>query len=139
MPAGTAASKPEKRMKDILIGVAVFAIIFGGALFGMFLAKILPDQHMSSESRDAISGIGSRLARSCSACLEPSVDSVFDGYGGAFQPGLALGSALAADYRGVRRTNCSSMRVTRRCSTTSHSVPATVPSTAMSSVVASHS
>jgi hypothetical protein len=30
-------------MKDILIGVAVFAIIFGGALFGMFLGKILPD------------------------------------------------------------------------------------------------
>jgi len=52
---------------------------------------------------------------------------------------LAVGNALAADYRGVRRTNCSSMRVTRRCSTTSHSVPATVPSTAMSSVVASHS
>ena len=47
--------------------------------------------------------------------------------------------AGAADYRGVRRTTCSSMRVTRRCSTTSHSAPATVPSTAMSSVVASHS
>ena len=45
----------------------------------------------------------------------------------------------AADYRGVRRTTRSSMRVTRRCSTTSHSAPATVPSTAISTVVASHS
>jgi hypothetical protein len=49
-------------MKDILIGVAVFAIIFGGALFGMFLAKILPDQHMSDESRDAIRTIMAMLA-----------------------------------------------------------------------------
>ena len=49
-------------MKDILIGGAVFAIIFGGALFGMFLAKILPDQHMSDESRDAIRTIMAMLA-----------------------------------------------------------------------------
>jgi hypothetical protein len=49
-------------MKDILIGVAVFAIIFGGALFGMLLAKILPDQHMSTESRDAIRLVMAMLA-----------------------------------------------------------------------------
>ena len=30
-------------MKEILIGVVVFAIIFGGAMFGMLLGKILPD------------------------------------------------------------------------------------------------
>src|SRR3954466_11522852 len=49
-------------MKDILIGVAVFAIIFGGALFGMFLGKILPDQHVSNESRDAIRIVMAMLA-----------------------------------------------------------------------------
>jgi hypothetical protein len=49
-------------MKDILIGVAVFAIIFGGALFGMFLGKILPDQHLSTESRDAIRIVMAMLA-----------------------------------------------------------------------------
>ncbi|MEO3756816.1 hypothetical protein ABGB19_00780 [Mycobacterium sp. B14F4] len=49
-------------MKDVLIGVAVFAMIFGGALFGMFLAKILPDQHLSTESRDAIRIVMAMLA-----------------------------------------------------------------------------
>src|SRR5690349_9290431 len=49
-------------MKDILIGVAVFATIFGGALFGMFLGKILPDQHVSNESRDAIRIVMAMLA-----------------------------------------------------------------------------
>src|SRR3954468_21266194 len=49
-------------MKDILIGVAVFAIIFGGALFGMFLGKILPDQHVGTESRDAIRIVMAMLA-----------------------------------------------------------------------------
>lgn len=48
-------------MKDILIGVAVFAIIFGGALLGMFLAKVLPDPHISTESRDAIRTIMAML------------------------------------------------------------------------------
>ena len=33
------AGRAEYRMKDILIGVAVFAIIFGGALLGMLLGK----------------------------------------------------------------------------------------------------
>jgi hypothetical protein len=49
-------------MKDVLIGVAVFAIIFGGALVGMFLAKVLPDQHLSTESRDAIRIVMAMLA-----------------------------------------------------------------------------
>ena len=49
-------------MKEILIGVVVFAIIFGGAMFGMFLGKILPDQHVSTESRDAIRIVMAMLA-----------------------------------------------------------------------------
>jgi hypothetical protein len=49
-------------MKDILIGVAVFATIFGGALLGMFLGKVLPDQHVSNESRDAIRIVMAMLA-----------------------------------------------------------------------------
>lgn len=49
-------------MKDILIGIAVFAIIFGGALVGMLLGKVLPDPHMSTESRDAIRTIMAMLA-----------------------------------------------------------------------------
>ena len=49
-------------MKDILIGVVVFAIIFGGAMFGMLLGKILPTQHLSVESRDAIRIVMAMLA-----------------------------------------------------------------------------
>ena len=52
----------EKRMKDILIGVVVFAIMFGAALFGMFLGKILPTQHMSTDSRDAVRIVMAMLA-----------------------------------------------------------------------------
>jgi hypothetical protein len=49
-------------MKDILIGLAVFAIIFGGALVGMFLGKVLPDQHLSTDSRDSIRIVMGMLA-----------------------------------------------------------------------------
>ena len=49
-------------MKDILIGLAVFAIIFGGALVGMLLGKVLPDQHTSDETRDTIRIVMAMLA-----------------------------------------------------------------------------
>jgi hypothetical protein len=49
-------------MENILIGVGVFAVIFGGALIGMFLGKILPDQHLSTDSRDAIRIVMAMLA-----------------------------------------------------------------------------
>jgi len=36
------------------LAVIVFGLMFGGALFGMFLGKILPTQHLSTEARDVI-------------------------------------------------------------------------------------
>jgi hypothetical protein len=59
---GIDAGKSEKRMKDVLIGLAVFAIIFGGALLGMVLGKILPEQHLSTDSRDSIRIVMGMLA-----------------------------------------------------------------------------
>jgi hypothetical protein len=59
---GNGAGKSEMWMKDILIGLAVFAIIFGGALLGMVLGKVLPDQHLSTDSRDAIRIVMGMLA-----------------------------------------------------------------------------
>lgn len=56
-------------MKDIVIGVVVLAIIFGGALFGMFLGKILPVHHMSTESRDVIRIVMGMLAMLSSVTL----------------------------------------------------------------------
>jgi hypothetical protein len=48
-------------VKDVLIGVVVLAIIFGGSMLGMFLGKVLPDPHMGTESRDAIRAIMAML------------------------------------------------------------------------------
>jgi hypothetical protein len=59
---GIDAGKSEKRMKDVLIGLAVFAIIFGGAMLGMVLGKVLPEQHLSTDSRDSIRIVMGMLA-----------------------------------------------------------------------------
>jgi len=46
-------------MNSTGIGVSVFAVTFGGALAGMWLRGILPDHHLSAESRDSVKvGVG---------------------------------------------------------------------------------
>ena len=46
-------------MSPLGVGIAVFACTFGGALAGMRLRSILPDHHLSSESKDTVKvGIG---------------------------------------------------------------------------------
>jgi hypothetical protein len=55
------AVESEDFVKDVLIGVVVFAIIFGGAMLGMVLGKVLPDPHLSAESRDTIRTIMATL------------------------------------------------------------------------------
>ena len=92
------SQQAEKRMKDILIGVAVFAIIFGGALFGMFLGKILPDQHVSTESRDAIRIVMAMLATLSAVVL-----------------GLLTGSSISSLAR--RKVNCAVRACNSSCST----------------------
>ena len=69
-------------MKDILIGVAVFAVIFGGALVGMFLGKILPDQHMAAETRDAIRIVMAMLATLSAVVLGLLTGSSISSLGG---------------------------------------------------------
>src|SRR4029078_7103277 len=59
---GQRPGRPESRMSDILIAVIVFGLIFGGALFGMFLGSVLPDQHLSPEARDVIRIVMGMLA-----------------------------------------------------------------------------
>lgn len=49
-------------MTEIAIGIFIFVLIFGAALFGMGLGKILPTQYMSSESRDVIRVVMAMLA-----------------------------------------------------------------------------
>jgi hypothetical protein len=41
-------------MSALLVGGVVFACVFGSALFGMYLAAVLPKHHLSSDSKDII-------------------------------------------------------------------------------------
>src|ERR1700693_336635 len=41
-------------MNFIAIRLIVFACVFGGALFGMFLRGVLPEQHLSADSKDTV-------------------------------------------------------------------------------------
>ena len=42
------SSNPE------VIGLIVFACIFGGAMIGMFLRDVLPQQHLNAETKDVV-------------------------------------------------------------------------------------
>jgi hypothetical protein len=50
------------------IGWTVFACVFGGALFGMLLRGILPDHHLSSDSKDVVK-LGMGLLATMSALV----------------------------------------------------------------------
>jgi hypothetical protein len=39
-------------MSALVIGAIVFACVFGGALFGMFLRTVLPEAHLSPDAGD---------------------------------------------------------------------------------------
>jgi cytochrome bd-type quinol oxidase subunit 2 len=41
-------------MNDIAIRLVVFACVFGGALFGMFLRAVLPERHLSADTKDTV-------------------------------------------------------------------------------------
>src|SRR6266446_40480 len=44
----------ETDMSPMTTGGIVFACVFGGALLGMLLRRILPDDHLSSDSKDVV-------------------------------------------------------------------------------------
>ena len=41
-------------MSPLPIGLIVFAFVFGGALLGMYLARVLPQEHLSSDAKNVI-------------------------------------------------------------------------------------
>ena len=49
-------------MGDILVGAGVLAFVFGGALSGMLLGKVIPNQHLGTETRDIIRIVMAMLA-----------------------------------------------------------------------------
>ncbi len=49
-------------LNDLVIAVIVLVVVFGGALFGMFLKRVLPDQHLIADARDVIRIVMAMLA-----------------------------------------------------------------------------
>ena len=46
-------------MSPLAISAIVFACVFGGALLGMFIRAVLPDHHLSTDSKDVVKlGVG---------------------------------------------------------------------------------
>src|SRR3984957_7587589 len=41
-------------MRFIMIRLVVFACVFGGALFGIFLRGVLPEHHLNADSKDTV-------------------------------------------------------------------------------------
>jgi UDP-N-acetylmuramyl pentapeptide phosphotransferase/UDP-N-acetylglucosamine-1-phosphate transferase len=55
-------------MNLIAIRLIVFACVFGGALFGMFLRRVLPEEHLSADSKDTVR-IGMNLTGTLTALV----------------------------------------------------------------------
>jgi Protein of unknown function (DUF4239) len=55
-------------MNFIAIRLIVLACVFGGALFGMFLRGVLPEQHLSADSKDTVR-LGTGLIGTMTALL----------------------------------------------------------------------
>jgi hypothetical protein len=68
-------------MKDLLISLLVFAIIFGGAVAGMIVRPLLSEQHQSQDSRDVVkmtTGLIGTLTALVLGLLIASAKSSFD-------------------------------------------------------------
>jgi hypothetical protein len=99
-------------MSPLVVGLASAGLIFGGALLGMALARRLPPDHLSSDSRDAIkagAGMISLMAALVLGLLVSSAKSHFDSAEEAMTAGgakvILLDRALAqygAESQAVR-------------------------------------
>jgi hypothetical protein len=68
-------AREEATVSSIGIGAIVFACVFGGAMFGMFIRTVLPEHHLSTESKDVVKlGIG-LVATMCALVLGLLVSS----------------------------------------------------------------
>ncbi len=75
-------------MGSIAIGGIVFACTFGGALVGMMLRAVLPEHHVSPDSKDVVKlgmGLIATLAALVLGLLIASAKSSFDGQRTGFQ------------------------------------------------------
>jgi hypothetical protein len=68
-------------MSELAIAVIVFACVFGSALLGLFLRAMLPEHHLSPESKDVVKlamGLIATMAALVLGLLTASAKSSFD-------------------------------------------------------------
>lgn len=61
-------------MRSVLVSVVVFACVFGGVLFGMFVRRVLPEDHLREDTKQVI-GLGMGLIGTLTALLLAMVTS----------------------------------------------------------------
>ena len=79
-------------VSSIAIGLIVFVCVFGGALLGLFLRTVLPEQHLSEESKDVVklvTGLIATLAALVLGLLVASAKSSFDTVNEGFRQSAA--------------------------------------------------
>ncbi len=89
-------------MSAVILGVIGFLCVFGGTVLGLFLRNILPDHHLSGDSRDAVK-MGAGLIATLSALVlgllvssaKDSFDSMSDAIAQSSAKLIMLDSALA--------------------------------------------
>jgi len=68
-------------MKSEVVAIIVFSCVFGSALLGLFLGKILPDRHLSSDAKDIVklaTGLIATLSALVLGLLVSSAKGTFD-------------------------------------------------------------
>jgi hypothetical protein len=72
-------------MSSIGISAIVFACVFGGAMFGMYLRAVLPEHHLSTESKDVVKmgmGLVATMSLLVLGLLVSSAKNSFDALSG---------------------------------------------------------
>src|SRR4029434_10346505 len=75
-------------MSPLTFGVIVFACVLGGGLLGIFLRAVLPERHLSSESKDLVRltmGLLATMSALVVGLLITTAKTAYDTQGGEFR------------------------------------------------------
>ena len=92
-------------MSPIAISVIVLACVFGGALLGALLRVMLPEHHLSAESKDVVKlamGLIATMSALVLGLLIASAKSSFDAQSSELKQDEFAACAVGADARSRR-------------------------------------